>query len=180
MITDRILYDARFKCNRLTKGQIGCAIAHVNALNTAISNDYDYVFIFEDDLEIMVNNYDHLKNWLKVLPNDFDLCLLTNVGTYEGVGHDGRIHKNKLSNDINYVTCPYGSQSYYANKNIIKLLYDTQIDMMLKNKIYIADDLFIHCQKEPNIFLNIVTPINVNKFFKHNGFENSILHRLQI
>ena len=34
VFTDEVIYDARFEDNRpLSKGQIGCALAHVNALH---------------------------------------------------------------------------------------------------------------------------------------------------
>lgn len=180
VITNKILYDARFKENKsLTKGQIGCAIAHLNAYKTAIDNDYDYVFIFEDDVKIRVNSYSDLKNWINSLSDNFDICLLTNVGTYQGIGHDGRNHVNKKVNDVQYVTCPFGTQCYYANKKIIKLLYDTQINMMNINKIHIADGLIIHCEKNKHTFLNIVTPINVNRFFQHIGFNESIVNKFK-
>lgn len=173
---DNIINDARFKENKpLSKGQIGCSLAHMNALKTAIDMDFDYVFIFEDDVEVIVDNYITLKKWLDKLPNNYDLCLITNVGTYQGIGHDGRNHVNKRYNDIMYTSCPFGTQAYYANKQIIQLLYNTQVNALKENKIHIADGLHIHCEKEPNIFLNIVTPTNINRFFKHEGFENSIV-----
>ena len=180
VISNNILYDARFRENKsLSKGQIGCSLAHLNALKSVLDMNVDYAFIFEDDIEINVENYETLKNWLNNLPNDYDLCLITNVGTFVGVGHDGRLHQNVIANDIQYVSCPFGTQAYYANKNIIKTLYDTQINMVNQNKIYIADGLHIHCEKEANVFLKIVTPLNTNKFFKHVGFENSIVNYLK-
>jgi GR25 family glycosyltransferase involved in LPS biosynthesis len=175
VFTDRVLYDARFNVNcALTKGQAGCALAHVNALKTAIDMDLDYVFIFEDDVEIIVSNYDVLKKWLDDLPRH-DICLITNVGTYQGIGSDIRLHKNiRVNNNYMYSTCPFGTQSYYIDKNIIKLLYETQLKMIEMNKIYIADGLHIHCKKNPKEFLTIVTPYNNCMFFKQ-AKEDSII-----
>ena len=87
VITDRVLYDARYKTTQapLTKGQIGCALAHLKALETAIEMDLDYVFIFEDDVEIIAENYSVLKEWLDNLP-PHDICLVTNVGSHQGWG----------------------------------------------------------------------------------------------
>ena len=46
IFTDKVSYDARFDDNRmLTRGEIGCALAHVNALKTAMDMEFDYVFI---------------------------------------------------------------------------------------------------------------------------------------
>ena len=179
VISNKILYDARFEHNiPLTKGQIGCSLAHMNALKTAIDMDFDYVFIFEDDLEIRVDNYSILNQWINNLPKDNDICLLTNIGTFEGVGHDNRKHKNTTMGDILYTSCPFGTQAYYIKKNIIKLLYDTQLRYMGKDKLYIADGLHIHCKKEPGVYLKIVTPTNTDRFFKHIGFTNSIVNQL--
>jgi GR25 family glycosyltransferase involved in LPS biosynthesis len=166
IFTDDVLYDARFHDNRkLTKGQIGCALAHFNALKTAIDMDFDYVFIFEDDIDIYVKDYYELKNWLDNL-TEYDICLVTNVGMwFEGIGHDGRIHKNTHVRDYMYTTCCFGTQCYYTNKNIIKLLYETQLNHLTNKKIHIADGLHIHCEKNKNEFLKIVTPQNRNQFF---------------
>ena len=184
VFTDQILYDARFlDDNRpLTRGQIGCALAHVNALKTAIDMDFDYVYIFEDDVEITNNtSYELLQNWLEQLPNH-DVCLITNCGTFQGIGHDGRLHKNTHAISANthapanmYTTCPFGTQSYYISKNIIKLLYETQMNMINKNRIFIADGLHIHCEKNPNEYLTIVTPVNNATFFKPSPEEKSII-----
>lgn len=179
VISNQKLYDATFEENTsLSKGQIGCSLAHLNALKTVLDMNLDYAFIFEDDVEINVDNYETLKKWLNNLPNDYDLCLITNVGSFVGVGHDGRLHQNVIVNDIQYVSCPFGTQAYYANKKIIKLLYDTQINMLNKNKIHVADGLHIHCEKEADVFLKIVTPLNNNRFFYHCGFENSIINNI--
>ena len=183
VITNKRLCDARFNDNRLlSKGQTGCSLAHLNALQKAIDMDLEYVFIFEDDLDICVDNYSILKQWLDNLPHDIDMCLLTNVGTYQGTntgnGVDNRTHRNICIGDIVYTTCPFGTQAYYIKKNIIKLLYDTQMRYMEKDKIYIADSLHIHCQKEPDVYLKIVTPVHTDRFFKHSGFEQSIVASL--
>ena len=175
VITDRVLYDARYKTTQmpLTKGQIGCALAHLKALETAIEMDLDYVFIFEDDVEIIAENYSVLKEWLDNLP-PHDICLVTNVGSHQGLGHDGRLHTNtNIGADLIQPTCPFGTQAYYISKPIIKLLYTTQLQAMQENKIYIADGLTIHCEKnhqhthQPIKYLNILTPQNPDKFFKH-------------
>jgi GR25 family glycosyltransferase involved in LPS biosynthesis len=173
IFTDKVLYDARFDDNRmLTRGEIGCALAHVNALKTAMDMEFDYVFIFEDDVDVYAKDYYELKIWLDNL-SEYDLCLVTNVGTFEGIGHDGRTHKNTYIRDYMYVTCPFGTQCYYANKNIIKLLYETQLNYINNNKIHIADGLHIHCEKNKDEFLNIITPQNSYQFF-HAGNTVSI------
>jgi GR25 family glycosyltransferase involved in LPS biosynthesis len=177
VITDQNLYDARFTDNiSLKKGVIGCSLAHLNAMKLALDMNYDYVYIFEDDITIMNNNYNELQNWLNKLPQNYDLCQLTNVGSLEGIGHDGRIHKNIYVKDFKYVTCPFGTQAYYTNKNILRIMYDCQINHIKQSKIHIADGLLIHCEKKPNVFLNIITPQNTYRFFKHADIISIIGH----
>jgi hypothetical protein len=57
-------------------------------------------------------------------------------------------------------------------------MYETQKNQIERNRIYQADALQIHCEKSPGVFLNIITPMNPDRFFKHEGFENSILRKL--
>lgn len=175
IITDKPMYDARFhEKKQLSKGQIGCALAHFNAVKLAKKLDLDYVFIFEDDVEIIAENYDVVQQWLDNLPKN-DICLITNVGSFEGVGHDGRIHSNTLINDSVYMTCPFGAQVYYISKPIINLFYETQLNMIIKhNKIHISDGLPIYCEKENGEFLDIITPQDKDRFFKHSD-EVSII-----
>jgi GR25 family glycosyltransferase involved in LPS biosynthesis len=173
VFTDEIYYDARFDGDiSVSKGAIGCSLAHVNALKIAIDNMFDYVFIFEDDVRITNNNYYELKECLDNLPPN-DLVLLTNCGFHQGIGHDGRIHKNThINKDYMYTTCPFGTQCYYVNKEITRILYDTQLKMIELKKIHIADGLHIHCEKEKDVFLKIITPINSKKFFEPSGVKS--------
>lgn len=176
VITDQILGDARFiKRKSLKKGQIGCALAHVSAYKRAIELNLDFVFIFEDDVEIKVDTYEKLLIWLNKLPNTTDICLLTNSGWHVGRGNDGRIHRIKQNDDTIYITCPFGTISYCMKKDILELLYRTQTKHIENNKIFIADGLFIHCKKDNNRFLNMVSPRDRNLLFKHDDNCMSII-----
>jgi hypothetical protein len=166
VFTDEIYHDARFDYNSgLSKGQIGASLAHFSALKKAVEKNYDYVFIFEDDVDIVVESYSKLKEWLDNLP-EYDLCLMTNVGWFEGVGHDGRVHKNTEINDCHYVPCCNGVQSYYLRKEIITLMYETQKKHFDKKKLFIADGLHIHCEKNKDEYLKVITPKNQQLLFK--------------
>jgi GR25 family glycosyltransferase involved in LPS biosynthesis len=153
VITDDIIYDARFEENiSLTKGQIGCSLSHINALKLALDMNVDYAFIFEDDVEIVVDTYKTLKNWLDNLPKNYDLCLLTTIGIFVDLGHDGRLHKNIVENGVRYVSCPFGTQAYYASKNIINILYDTQINMLKKTNYILLTDYISIVKKKKMYF----------------------------
>jgi GR25 family glycosyltransferase involved in LPS biosynthesis len=40
----------RFNAVKMKKGHIGCTLSHIKCLETAIKNEWDYVFICEDDI----------------------------------------------------------------------------------------------------------------------------------
>jgi hypothetical protein len=114
-----------------------------------------------------------VKNWIDNLPEN-DICLIGNVGIFNGIGHDGRIHKTIAINDCIYTSCPMGTQAYFINKEIIYLLYNTQMKELKKNKIFIADGLHIHCKKSDTEYLKIITPINNSRFI-NTGKEISMI-----
>ena len=179
VFTDHIYNDARDGLHDkiITKGSSGCSLANKNAYELALQKGYDYVFIFEDDARVMAPNYDTLKEWINRITVNYDVLLLTNVGTWVGTGHDGRIHyKTQVSNDLYKASCIFGTQAYYLSKDIVKILYDTQMSAISNNRIYVADGLLIHCEKSPGVFLDIITPINTNMFFMHEGYNSITAH----
>jgi GR25 family glycosyltransferase involved in LPS biosynthesis len=181
VFTDKVFFDARegLQHAKVTKGHIGCSLAHNKAQKLAIEKDYDFVYIFEDDVEVKVTSYSELKHWIQNIHIFYDMLLLTNVGIFADKGHDGREHfKVRIYPDLYSCSCIFGTQAYYVSKEINKLLYETQKREIERDRIFLADGLQIHCEKSPGSFLNIITPINENRFFKHEGFENSILRTL--
>ena len=61
------------------------------------------------------------------------------------------------------------------NKETLAFMFNFQKRAIDAGKIYIADGLIIHCEKRPNVFLNTYTVKDNNQFFKHEGFENSLI-----
>ena len=98
---DYIIFDAIKGSGPVGKirlpGLVGCLLSHVEILKKAASENLNNVFIFEDDVRIINNNYFELKECLDNLPPN-DIFLLTNCGFHQGIGHDGRIHKNTYIN----------------------------------------------------------------------------------
>jgi GR25 family glycosyltransferase involved in LPS biosynthesis len=175
VFTDDIYYDARHLLhnNKISRGSIGNSLAQLNALKLSLEKNYDYVYIFEDDVRIEVPSYIELKKWINTISVSYDVLLLTNVGDYTGKGHDGRDHyKVKVSDDLYQGSCLFGTMAYYINKDTTKILYETQQKEIDKQRIFIADGLHIHCEKESGLFLNTITPIDTNRFFIHEGYES--------
>lgn len=179
VFTDNIYYDARelLHDNQLSKGTIGCALAHVAAYKLAIEKDYDYVYIFEDDVRVAVPSYSDLKTWINNITVPYDLLLITHIGAHIGAGHDGRVHyKYPISNDLYKGSCMFGVMAYYMNKKNIKLFYDTQMTEIARQRLFIGDGLPINCMKGPGTYLDIITPINDKRFFIHEGYESISAH----
>jgi GR25 family glycosyltransferase involved in LPS biosynthesis len=174
---DGFMIDARdgMAHNKISKGELGCALAHFNALKLSLEKEYDYVYIFEDDVEIIAKNYESLKKWISNLNVEFDLLLLTNVGFHTGLSEDGRLHYKTFIDELIKCSCPFGTQAYFLGKETLKSMFNFQKKAIDCGKIYIADGLIIHCEKSSNRFLNIYTPKNNHLFFKHEGFENSLI-----
>jgi GR25 family glycosyltransferase involved in LPS biosynthesis len=65
--------------HRSKKGFIGCGIAHINALNDAILNEYENVIIFEDDFHFIVSQeeFEQSVHLLFKLHPDYNICLLS-------------------------------------------------------------------------------------------------------
>jgi len=61
----------RLNAIEMKNGAIGCSLSHIKCIETAINNNYDYVMICEDDIEIL-NPEIFLENINKFLNSDID------------------------------------------------------------------------------------------------------------
>jgi hypothetical protein len=151
-------------------------LAHMNAMKLALDKGYDVVYIFEDDVHINVADYETLRRWIDSRRISYDMIFLTNVGIYEGVGHDGRLHYKYQYDDIYKCSCISGSMAYYLPKSTLRLMYDTQVREVARGRIYLSDSLQIHCEKRPDLFLKIITPVDAERFFRDDGVRDSIIN----
>jgi glycosyl transferase family 25 len=72
-----ILNPQRLNAVKTENGAIGCSLSHIKCLEIAIKNDYDYVMICEDDIEIL-NPTLFMENIHKFLnsPIEWDVVLI--------------------------------------------------------------------------------------------------------
>jgi GR25 family glycosyltransferase involved in LPS biosynthesis len=180
VFTDDEYYDARTNKHnqKIAKGSVGAALAHMNAYKLAIEKGYDAVYIFEDDVQINVPNYEVMHKWIKNIRMSYDILFLTNLEIYEGTGHDGRIHYKNQYGDIYKCSCLSGTQAYYMPRSTIRLMYETQAREVERGRIYLSDALQIHCQKQSDLFLRIITPVDTERFFKDVGANDSIINNV--
>jgi GR25 family glycosyltransferase involved in LPS biosynthesis len=125
----------------LTPGQIGCALSHIKIWEEAYQNNYEYIFILEDDAIIPNNFIERVTPILNSLPKDWDYLSLNCAYCY------GK-HFNKNLVKVLYNLC---TVSYMLSKNGIKKI----LDIISKHKINeaIDDYLCTHFFKNTNSFL---------------------------
>jgi GR25 family glycosyltransferase involved in LPS biosynthesis len=49
----QIVHPERFNAIKMSNGAIGCSLSHIKCLENAIKNNYEYIMICEDDIEIV-------------------------------------------------------------------------------------------------------------------------------
>lgn len=71
---DSVKFGTRKYKRKMTKGEFGCLMSHLRAINDIVKNNYPYGIIFEDDFQILSENfYKDLDNALNNAPKDFDV-----------------------------------------------------------------------------------------------------------
>ncbi|NDH67914.1 MAG: hypothetical protein EBY22_08465 [Gammaproteobacteria bacterium] len=164
--------DSRFDDGqKLTKGVVGCALAHVNAMRQALEDNVTHAMIFEDDVGICCDSASALFEWLDRLEkeiHDWNVCMMYYISPFVGTGHDGTRHTSHVeSSFFRIMTCPFGTQAYCVKKETLLRLVQIQDDYMKKGKLAIADGLFIHGTQENGKPLKLVGPTYNEMFFIH-------------
>jgi GR25 family glycosyltransferase involved in LPS biosynthesis len=81
----------RYKHYQLTKGAIGCYLSHIKIWERMLVKQHSQVIVFEDDARIPPNTFHQVKQFMKTIPDDWDIILL---GKYCNDCHDmGHYHK---------------------------------------------------------------------------------------
>jgi GR25 family glycosyltransferase involved in LPS biosynthesis len=178
VFTDEMYYDARKNVygQKKTKGQIGCALAHLNALELAKIKNYDAVFIFEDDIKIKVKDYNTLKLWIDSIEQPFDILLLAYSNSWTGEFPDGRTHYRKYINDkLIQGSALVGTMAYYIPRKSIDQLYRIQKECANKKVLYNSDGLHVHGTKEDGNYFTLVGPKEKYSLFSHYDSWQSII-----
>ena len=121
-----------FKYNYIN--EVGCYLSHLLLIKSLMKSKYEYTVIFEDDFNIINDNFiEELNNIINNLKNtDFDIVFLGNNNDNYGSNYKDNIYniaKNKIM---------WGTHAYLVNnKNINKiytnlLLLDEPIDVKYK------------------------------------------------
>jgi GR25 family glycosyltransferase involved in LPS biosynthesis len=97
--------------------EVGCYLSHLILIQSLLNTSYKYTLIFEDDFNILDNNFnDKLNDILDKIDDNFDILYLGNLNDNHG--------KN-FKDDIFYIDTNYyltGTHAYIINnKNIDKI-----------------------------------------------------------
>jgi hypothetical protein len=156
-------------------GAVGLAFTTYLTYLKLEKEPYDAFLIIEDDAEISNNSLSVLQEYLKEIPNDFDI-----ISLYENSAY---YNKYTISHDIGLknVCLFYNDKStlaYIISKNgIVKYLY------FMKKVIDAPIDLFLF-DKNKNTKKYAIKPnseqVFFNKYFLDNGdpnFDNSLINK---
>jgi len=110
----------------------GCSLSHFGIIQNAKQNQYPYILIFEDDIEINPILSIHEPQIKKFITNNnWDLFYL---------GGNHLIYPKKTIDDIGLVSRTYTTHSYMIHSRVYDSILsyfnlDTQIDVVLHEKI---------------------------------------------
>lgn len=99
-------------------GEVGCALAHRNALTNFLNSDHKFGFIFEDDAEVIADfNFDIIMKLL-----DSSLPIIISLGWAPGyaIAKNPEVHLN--DEPIELSTPPTATFAYATNRPAAKLI----------------------------------------------------------
>lgn len=151
----------RFPAIKLDNGAIGCTMSHIKCVEFAIKNDFDYIFICEDDIEVLNPEVftTNINRFLKNTSLDWDVVLVAgnNMVPYNMVT-DYCIKIYNCLTTTGYIV----KKSYYETllinfkEGVKKLLREPE------NKSYRIDKFWQILQNKDNWYL-IIPPTIVQK-----------------
>jgi glycosyl transferase family 25 len=144
---------SRFKAIELENGALGCSISHLKCLEIALKNNYEYIFICEDDIEFL--NPTLFLNQLNLfLENQINWDVIIVAG-------NNMIPYIPVNNYCIKVLNCQTTTGYIVKKNYFQKLIDNfkeGINKLLKepkNNEYKIDKYWFNLQKRDNWYLLI-------------------------
>lgn len=148
----------RFNAIKLENGAIGCSLSHLKCLQIAENNNWDHVFICEDDITFL--NPDLFITQL----NSF----LENVTEWDVILFAGNIIPpyKKINDSCVQISKCQTTTGYLVNKHYIPILIEnikTGVNLLMKNPekhlLYAIDRFWFPLQGRDKWFL--ITPLTV-------------------
>lgn len=138
----------RFNAIETTCGIVGCGLSHIKVVELAKQNDWDWVCIFEDDLQIL--DVDLLKSRVSDLINEnFDILLLSGNNYQPFIDYDKYVKVNRC-----FTTGAYIIKKHYYDTYIENLKESTELLFKYNSPDLFALDVYTHkLQQKDNWWL---------------------------
>jgi GR25 family glycosyltransferase involved in LPS biosynthesis len=132
--------------NYMKLGEFGCLLSHVSVLRNAKENEYEKILITEDDIEFSENFTDRFFEYIKDLPDDWDMFYLgANHALCNKYETNPPIH---ISNNIYKVNHAYAAHAYAVNMKCYNLVYKNLIEFK-----HPVDVVYSKIQSKLNVYL---------------------------
>ena len=163
--------------NKLSNGQIGCALSHINIWHKVINSSNENVIIFEDDVIIPNNFINKLNIYTKELLHDSEMILLGG-NTLIGKKYSKHfLHVNrKIKKNGNYGLFGYVIRKQTANKLLktckkINKTIDHYLNkkFYLKNKVFFCNPMLV--KHNYNFYSNIFNKIRTDDSLRNNKIK---------
>lgn len=145
-------------------GSYGCYNSHLEIYKMALKNEYDYAFVFEDDMKLDNINYDEhvLIDILRSTPIDI-----------LRINHRGILKKQTYSHNVDK-THQLGCNSYIISRKFMKKMCKYGIQPIYNKEIYCHIDVFI-AQISANMFTTKM-PMAIEMPFKSDNSDWNANH----
>lgn len=155
----------RFNAIETSWGIVGCGLSHLKVVELAKQNDWNWVCIFEDDLQI--TDVDLLKSRVSDLINkNFDILLLSGNNFKPFINYDKFIKVNRC-----YTTGAYIIKKHYYDTYIENLRESIELLLKYKNRdLYSLDVYTQKLQQRDNWWL--IKPICAIQKPDYSDIEN--------
>lgn len=163
----------RFNAIKMNKGHIGCTISHIKCLELAKKNEWDYVFICEDDIvfndpKLLLNN---LEQFNKNADIKWDVLIIggNNVPPFDQV-NNYCVKVYNCQTTTGYIVKKHYYDTLITNfkEGLEKLLRDSE------NKREFAIDIYWkQLQKKDNWYLLI--PLTVTQLESYSDIEHRVI-----
>lgn len=168
-----IMNPQRINANRTKDGAIGCSMSHIKCLEFAKKNDYEFVFICEDD--ITFTDVDLFKKQLDKFMNseyicDWDVIIISgnNGPPYQPIT-DYLIRVHNVQAATGYVV-----RNHYYDKMINN--FKEGLSMLIRNprnkREYACDMYWKHLQQ--NDIWYMIVPSTVVQYPNYSDIENRV------
>ena len=144
--------------SKKTKGALGAGLSHIRLIERCSQDTKSYI-IFEDDIELDKSFYNNLNNFLKNLPDDWDIFYLYLNDFYlNKKQRKNKKQRYRVNNIIYKPISPIGLVAYGVNykssNKILKYLKPLNNDAIDDRLAYLIDEGHIKAYTTKN---NIVT-----------------------